>query len=336
MSPEQAQGRTVGLPSDIFSLGAVLTFAATGQGPFGTGSSATLLYRVVFTPPAVDDLPPALRPLIERCLAKDPQQRPSADQLLSELNAPPVPGWLPAPITQGFSSNLPPDSATARPVTEPDPSTVTAAPARTIDMPTGQQPPPSSRAPRADHGRRRRGTWALLTAGLMAVAAALAVALSSALSSHQHQVVGVAGTHITPSTVPSQATSAATTHQAASAGSSPAPAPSAPVSSSASSIAASPASLAPIVPAGMFWAAAVLSAHYVQNAQRMVQRLEQNGYDGAYWKSTAANSVLPGYWVVTSGHFPDRADAAALAKQLQSAGFAGAYARCVGPRSACG
>ncbi len=67
----------------------------------------------------------------------------------------------------------------------------------------------------------------------------------------------------------------------------------------------------------------------------MVQRLEQNGYDGEYWRSTAANSVLPGYWVVTSGHFPDQADAAALARQLQSAGFGGAYARCVGPRSAC-
>ena len=35
MSPEQAEGREVGPPSDIFSLGAVLAFAATGQGPFG-------------------------------------------------------------------------------------------------------------------------------------------------------------------------------------------------------------------------------------------------------------------------------------------------------------
>jgi hypothetical protein len=89
------------------------------------------------------------------------------------------------------------------------------------------------------------------------------------------------------------------------------------------------------VPAGTFWAAAVLSARYLQDAQRMVQRLQQDGYDGEYWRSTAANSVLPGYWVVTSGRFPDKADAVALAKQLQTAGFAGAYARCVGPRSAC-
>jgi len=67
----------------------------------------------------------------------------------------------------------------------------------------------------------------------------------------------------------------------------------------------------------------------------MVQRLEQSGFDGEYWRSTASNSVLPGYWVVTSGHFADQADAAARARQLQSAGFTGAYARCVGPPQAC-
>jgi serine/threonine protein kinase len=45
MSPEQAEGRQVGPPSDVFSLGGVLAFAATGQGPFGTGSGAALLTR---------------------------------------------------------------------------------------------------------------------------------------------------------------------------------------------------------------------------------------------------------------------------------------------------
>jgi hypothetical protein len=90
-----------------------------------------------------------------------------------------------------------------------------------------------------------------------------------------------------------------------------------------------------VPPASVFWTAAVLSSHYEQNAQRMVQRLKQSGFDGEYWLSTAANSVLPGYWVVTSGRFPDQAEASARARQLQSAGFTGAYARCVGPRQAC-
>ena len=136
MSPEQAQGHRVGPPSDVFSLGAVLTFAATGQGPFGTGPSATLLYRVVFTPPDVGGLPAGLRPLVERCLAKDPEQRPSTDQLLAELNtALPASGWLPAPITEAFPSY---------PASEPGP----AAPTAVGDL------WPAGRAPRRRTGKR--------------------------------------------------------------------------------------------------------------------------------------------------------------------------------------
>ena len=111
MSPEQAEGRDIGPPSDVFSLGAVLAFAATGEGPFGTGSTATLAYRVVHTPPAIDDLPGGLRPLVERCLAKDPEQRPTTDQLLTGLDAHPAAGWLPVPIAQAFPLHAPPDPA---------------------------------------------------------------------------------------------------------------------------------------------------------------------------------------------------------------------------------
>ena len=78
MSPEQAIGHEVGQPSDIFSLGAVLAFAATGEGPFGAGTTAALLYRVVHGSPGLDQVPTEVRPLIERCLAKDPSQRPTA------------------------------------------------------------------------------------------------------------------------------------------------------------------------------------------------------------------------------------------------------------------
>src|ERR1035441_9644846 len=121
--------------SDAPRRSAVLTFAATGEGPFGSGSSATLLYRVVSTAPALENVPAELRPMIERCLAKDPRQRPTADQLLSELTAHPMPGWLPAPVTQGLS----PDGG---------PSTVTAASAVTADPPRGPRPP---------GGERKRG-----------------------------------------------------------------------------------------------------------------------------------------------------------------------------------
>ncbi len=87
MSPEQAEGREVGPASDIFSLGAVLAFAATGAGPFGGGSTPALVYRVVHSPASLDHVPPEVRPLIERCLAKDPVRRPAARELLAEAGA---------------------------------------------------------------------------------------------------------------------------------------------------------------------------------------------------------------------------------------------------------
>jgi eukaryotic-like serine/threonine-protein kinase len=86
MSPEQAEGRPVGPPSDVFSLGAVLTFAATGEGPFGQGSTVALLYRVVTSEPYTHGVPGEIRPLIKHCLAKDPRQRPTAAQLLVQLS----------------------------------------------------------------------------------------------------------------------------------------------------------------------------------------------------------------------------------------------------------
>ena len=96
MSPEQTQGRDVGPPSDIFSLGAVLTFAATGEGPFGQGSTVALLYRVVTSQPNTAGLPGGLRTLAEDCLAKDPRLRPTAAQLLAGLSVPPPVAYPPS------------------------------------------------------------------------------------------------------------------------------------------------------------------------------------------------------------------------------------------------
>jgi hypothetical protein len=95
MSPEQAEGGTVGPPADIFSLGGVLAYAATGLAPFGEGSASALLYRVVHGTAATGYLPAPLRSLVERCLAKEPADRPSTEELLAELGyAEPSRDWL--------------------------------------------------------------------------------------------------------------------------------------------------------------------------------------------------------------------------------------------------
>jgi hypothetical protein len=87
MSPEQAAGQAVGSRSDVFSLGAVLAFAATGRRPFGSGQAAAVLQRVVRGAPDLRGTPTEVLPLIERCLAKDPAGRPAAAVLLGEVTA---------------------------------------------------------------------------------------------------------------------------------------------------------------------------------------------------------------------------------------------------------
>ena len=85
MSPEQAEGATVGPPSDIFSLAGVLTFAIRGDGPFGSGETSALLYRVVHGTPNLDRVPGRLQPLISWCLSKEAERRPTAGEFLAEL-----------------------------------------------------------------------------------------------------------------------------------------------------------------------------------------------------------------------------------------------------------
>ncbi|TCO43792.1 serine/threonine-protein kinase [Actinocrispum wychmicini] len=85
MSPEQAEGRELTSASDMFSLGAVLVMAATGHGPFSGPSAVRILYQIVHAEPKLAGIPQRLRPIIERCLAKNPTDRPTPVQLLESI-----------------------------------------------------------------------------------------------------------------------------------------------------------------------------------------------------------------------------------------------------------
>lgn len=86
MSPEQASGQEHPPAGDVFALAGVLVFAATGHGPFGTGSPADLLYRVRYAEPDLTGVPEALLPLLTACLAKDPAARPTTADLIAHLH----------------------------------------------------------------------------------------------------------------------------------------------------------------------------------------------------------------------------------------------------------
>ncbi|WP_051773539.1 protein kinase domain-containing protein [Streptomyces sp. NRRL S-237] len=100
MSPEQAGGLEHSPAGDVFALAGVLVFAASGQGPFGGGRAADLLYRVRYAEPDLGGVPAALVPVLARCLDKDPARRPTTAEL-AELLAPgdgPFADGLPQPV----------------------------------------------------------------------------------------------------------------------------------------------------------------------------------------------------------------------------------------------
>ena len=213
MSPEQAEGREVGPASDVFNLGAVLCFAATGHGPFGAGPVAALIFRAVTAPPDIGGVPAWLRPLVARCLAKDPAERPTAAAILAELGdwepapVPPpaapahpptvlTPPPAPAPVPPAAPAPVPPaapapvaSAATLRPA--PDPAAIMApfaSPTMSVPSPGSSAPPTglpgtipgAGQVPPAKRGSRRKTWLAVAVAAAVVVAAAIAVPLSLA------------------------------------------------------------------------------------------------------------------------------------------------------------
>ncbi|MFJ8633580.1 PQQ-binding-like beta-propeller repeat protein [Streptomyces sp. NPDC093568] len=88
MSPEQlTDARSVGQASDVFSVGALLVYTITGRGPFDADSPYLTAYQVVHDAPVLDGVPQPLQGVLERCLAKEPAERPGLDELAREFVA---------------------------------------------------------------------------------------------------------------------------------------------------------------------------------------------------------------------------------------------------------
>jgi len=221
MAPEQVMGRA-GTAADIFTWAVTVAYAASGQPPFGTGASDAILYRIMHAAPDIAAVPPGLRPLVEAALAKEPQQRPTAPQLLNELT-----------------------STAARPAAVHDNPTQTIL-AQTWHAPT---PPPGRPAPAPGPpapvpprpSRRRRALLPLVLAGAFVLAAA-GTAVGLTLAGHPSGGHGASGATSTP---PAQVSTPAT------ASSAPATTPTTPASSSSYTSSAPPSTPASSSPAAL-------------------------------------------------------------------------------------
>ncbi|MFE4670438.1 serine/threonine-protein kinase [Streptomyces sp. NPDC056716] len=88
MAPEQfRRPRDVGPAADVFALGSVIVHAATGSGPFDSDSPYLVAYQVVHEEPDLTGVPDDLAPLVARCLAKEPEDRPTPDELMTKLRS---------------------------------------------------------------------------------------------------------------------------------------------------------------------------------------------------------------------------------------------------------
>lgn len=88
MAPEQfSRPRHVGPAADVFALGSVIVHAATGSGPFDSDSPYLVAYQVVHDEPDLTGVPEELLDLVARCLAKEPEDRPTPDELMTALRS---------------------------------------------------------------------------------------------------------------------------------------------------------------------------------------------------------------------------------------------------------
>lgn len=86
LSPEIVDGADVGPATDWWGWAATLAFAASGRAPFGKGPMPVILDRVARGQADLSGVDPRIRPLLEAALSPEPQRRPSADEVLRELD----------------------------------------------------------------------------------------------------------------------------------------------------------------------------------------------------------------------------------------------------------
>ena len=182
MAPEQISGRP-GQQADIFVWGVTVAYAATGQSPFGPGDTHAVLYRVLHGEPDIAAVPEPLLTLVAAALVKDPDQRPSARQLLDRLTSVPAqsPRAYDSPTQTILSRTW---QQTAPPARRPRPAGASRAAASSLLLQPAPAPGPpgavrpGSGRPGSRRGRLSRRSTAIGVSALAAAAVAVAVVLA--------------------------------------------------------------------------------------------------------------------------------------------------------------
>ncbi|MFE6050023.1 serine/threonine-protein kinase [Kitasatospora sp. NPDC056446] len=190
MAPEQARGLPATPATDIFALGALAAYTAGGAPPFGGGSDSGALYRAVHEEPDLALVPASLRGLVDWCMAKQPEDRPTTAQVIEAVHAHPAlvgdlrfaEGWLPSRVNAEIArrSDLPraPSEAQTVLITAPplhDGATA-VAPVPVLDPAT---PAPGAAGVAAPEARKGSGRALLGSRRRTALVAAVALVLGA-------------------------------------------------------------------------------------------------------------------------------------------------------------
>ncbi|MFD3524410.1 PQQ-binding-like beta-propeller repeat protein [Streptomyces sp. NPDC058653] len=173
LTPEQLEGEVPGPPSDIFVLGLLLAYAATGTTPLTRGPAESAAERIASGTAELEGVPGGLRPLVARCLAKEPGERPTAGAVAAELapggaaaSAAGPGGWLPAALSASIADqaarvdtlHTPLDAARGGSADAPAGGPVDAVPGPPADATPGAVPEPDTRTTRIGRPRTASGS----------------------------------------------------------------------------------------------------------------------------------------------------------------------------------
>ena len=198
MAPEQVIGKA-GTAADIFTWAVTVAYAASGQSPFGTGASDVILYRIVHAAPDITAVPPGLHPLVEAALVKEPGDRPTAPQLLSQLTQ-----------TTAARPSVGDGNLTQTILAQTWHPSAASAPRAAAPPPHPTMPPPGTAPPAGHRSSRRRRALLPVVLTLAFLLAAGGTAVGFALAGGSGGTHGPAGGSTTQ-TRPAQLTPA-TTH----------------------------------------------------------------------------------------------------------------------------